>query len=285
MHDQVQRLMLHVAKLSKPAMANDSGSFYEGFFEEKSLDDAAYDLRFRLRRRVVQEAVVALPLRQDQIGRRARVVDIGCGVGDVLKSLPDNFVRLGLSYSSNDLALARRNCGDKISFLKGSAFELPLRDSSADVVIMLEVLEHLQDESRALNEIARVLRPGAFLVISVPNAHYFPDYFRLIGHYRHYTRASLTRTLEQSGFRVVRHLEQFPRTEKLHYYPYIALVGLHRALNKCGISQKSMYQRPILGRSYLGLAGVIERRARSRSSDRLAADERSTFVVAEKFGS
>jgi SAM-dependent methyltransferase len=46
---------------------------------------------------------------------------------------------------------------------------LPFRSESADLVVMLEVIEHLSDIPHAMGEIARVLKPGAIAVISTPN--------------------------------------------------------------------------------------------------------------------
>jgi ubiquinone/menaquinone biosynthesis C-methylase UbiE len=281
-HDHVQRFILRLSKLHKPALTDDHALFYSQFFEEKNLDEATYDLRLSLRREVVRDAIVALSLHHVRADRPPLIVDLGCGVGDILMTLPKEYLRIGISYSLNDLLLAKTNCDASVQFLKGSAFELALREDSADVVILLEVLEHLENERAALNEIARVLRPQGFLVISVPNTHYFPDYLRLIGHYRHYTLTSLSRSLADAGFTAVRYLEQWPRVQFLHYYPYVLLVALHRLLNCCGLGNASVYRRPVLGWVYSNLSHFIQRRVHPRGQVELAEDEGTTFLVAQK---
>ena len=79
--------------------------------------------------------------------------------------------------------------------------ELPFADESFDAVVAGEVLEHIEDESAALSEAARVLRPSGVLAVSVP-AH--PTWFgasdRWAGHVRRYTRESLESSLEVGGF-------------------------------------------------------------------------------------
>lgn len=59
--------------------------------------------------------------------------------------------------------------GDNLRFEQGNALALPLPDSSVDVVVSLETLEHVDDQERFLSEIIRVLRPDGFAVISTPD--------------------------------------------------------------------------------------------------------------------
>ena len=74
--------------------------------------------------------------------------------------------------------------------LQADLTDLPLPDGTFDGVVAGEVLEHIEAEGQALSEVARVLRPGGVLVLSVP-AH--PAWFgasdRWAGHVRRYTRA------------------------------------------------------------------------------------------------
>ena len=57
-----------------------------------------------------------------------------------------------------------------------------------DVALCLEVLEHIEDDQRAVREIHRVLRPDGLLIAAVPYTYYWPQYLKLLGHFRHYTR-------------------------------------------------------------------------------------------------
>lgn len=89
-------------------------------------------------------------------------------------------------------------------------FGLPgLQDASFDLVVMLEVIEHIVNAEHLLAEVRRVLKPGGALVLSTPNFAWLYNRLRiLIGqlshdegyHYRFFTRASLGRQLRSAGF-------------------------------------------------------------------------------------
>ena len=89
--------------------------------------------------------------------------------------------------------------------LRADLTDLPLPDGTFDGVVAGEVLEHIEAEGQALSEVARVLRPGGVLVLSVP-AH--PAWFgasdRWAGHVRRYTRASLADAIGDAGLELVR---------------------------------------------------------------------------------
>lgn len=77
------------------------------------------------------------------------------------------------------------------------AHSLPFVDESFDVVLMAEVLEHLRDADLALAEIARVMRPGGSLVLTVPflwGVHEAPH------DYRRFTEFGLVVAMEKAGF-------------------------------------------------------------------------------------
>jgi SAM-dependent methyltransferase len=78
-------------------------------------------------------------------------------------------------YVNGDIAPTER------SVLVFDAVALPIANSSVDVVMALEVLEHMPDPQKLLAEAARVLRPGGRLVLTVPfmfGVHDFRDYYR-----------------------------------------------------------------------------------------------------------
>jgi SAM-dependent methyltransferase len=85
-------------------------------------------------------------------------------------------------------------------FLAGSLTNLPLADDAVDLILCSEVLEHIQEDKAALGELARVLSPGGWLLISVPTlpAVFDPAHVR-----EGYTEEDLSTLLERSGFEVV----------------------------------------------------------------------------------
>jgi ubiquinone/menaquinone biosynthesis C-methylase UbiE len=93
-----------------------------------------------------------------KVGHIPFLIDVGCGQAPFL-----------YKFSYNQKVLIDIEKGiDDIDFLCCDVQALAIKDGCADMVLLNEVLEHVEDEKKALSEIYRVLRPGGFFVISVP---------------------------------------------------------------------------------------------------------------------
>ena len=118
--------------------------------------------------------------------RPRSVLEVGCGEGAVLEYLADRNPGTrfdGLELDPAALARARRRC-PRTSLLRGDVYTLPFAAQAYDLVLCLEVLEHLPDPGRALREIRRVARHG--LLLSVPHEPFFRLGNALRGrHWRH----------------------------------------------------------------------------------------------------
>jgi SAM-dependent methyltransferase len=108
-----------------------------------------------------------------------RVLDLGCGEGRHLIGalLAADLTAIGVDLSREDLLSGAKKTDDwalsvneprRPALAQASGYALPFPDSAFDAVICSEVLEHIPQLSRVLNEINRVLRPGGHLVVSVP---------------------------------------------------------------------------------------------------------------------
>jgi SAM-dependent methyltransferase len=133
-----------------------------------------------------------------EVPQGAKVLDVGCNSGEMLKLLKDSKECdvIGVDVSDPVLQLAR----DKgLKVLKADAENLPFDDASFDVVILREVLVHLHEPVKALKEIRRVLKADGFLLGSAPHANLERivwDDKRL--HHRYYDEDTLTRDLAQA---------------------------------------------------------------------------------------
>ncbi len=101
-----------------------------------------------------------------------RVLDIGCGTGDLLSLLVET---PGLAYVGHDpstgyIEAARERFGDRGEFLVGGVGEVPLEDASFDICVAKGVLHHLDDDlaEQLCDDAARMLRPGGRLVTMDP---------------------------------------------------------------------------------------------------------------------
>jgi len=143
------------------------------------------------------------------------VLENGCGVGMYLEQL-GNIAQfaIGLEYDLERAKLAY----SRFSIVVNAAGEyLPFEENFFDLILSHEVLEHVQDDRKAVTEIVRVLKPGGRLVLFVPNrgypfethgiywrgtyhfgniplVNYLPDFLRnrLAPHVRVYSERSLT---------------------------------------------------------------------------------------------
>lgn len=102
----------------------------------------------------------------------ARVLDIGCGMGEVLAKCPQ-YERLGVDIVAEFLPIARENGVDAI---EGEIEALPFPDEDFDAVLVLDILEHVLDLNAAVREALRVLRPGGHLVMRSPDSQDMSGY-------------------------------------------------------------------------------------------------------------
>ena len=105
-------------------------------------------------------------------GEHGRTLDLGCGTGSAFHMLRTReFEVVGIDMSSRMLAVAKQRYADdrRIQVSLGDAEFLPFAAASFDAVTCLGVFESLPDYAPTLREIARVLRPGGLLVLSVPS--------------------------------------------------------------------------------------------------------------------
>ena len=153
---------------------------------------------YRGRRRIVLEAIERLRLPAE-----ARLLDAGCGSGAML----DHLRRFG-SVTGVDVNVAaveyalERGAGP----VKTAAVDhLPFADQEFDLVLCLDVLEHVPDDRQVLAELRRVSSKGGFLIASVPA---YPALWSphdvAAGHCRRYRGGELRARAEDAGWRVLR---------------------------------------------------------------------------------
>lgn len=105
------------------------------------------------------------------------ILDAGCGWGYYLKLVSSlsthNFKLVGIDNHKQSIDKARVAVKNKnLKLLVGDITHMPFKANTFDKVILSEVAEHLENDEAAFKEIYRVLKPGGFLLITVPNANY-----------------------------------------------------------------------------------------------------------------
>jgi SAM-dependent methyltransferase len=154
-------------------------------YEHDTLAAEDWHWWYRGRRRIVEDAVAAL-----QLPPSADILDAGCGSGRNLAELR-RFGRLtGLEPSPTSVQAARvRGIG---TIVQSGIEAMPFEDASYDLTLCLDVIEHVDDDAVALRELRRVVRPGGFLIVTVPAyPRLWSRHDELNQHRRRYTRRVL----------------------------------------------------------------------------------------------
>lgn len=96
------------------------------------------------------------------LGRRCRILDLGCGAGFLSNHLArQGHVVTGLDASDESLAVARHHDGTGgVEYVTGDARVLPFEDASFDVVCAMDLLEHVETPEQVIAEVSRVLAPS-----------------------------------------------------------------------------------------------------------------------------
>ncbi len=155
------------------------------------------------------------------------VLDIACGTGygtHIMSGFNAKRV-LGVDLSEDAISYARQAYGMAgVEFLQASATSLPIGDSSIDVIVSFETIEHLNDPDRDayLKELFRVIKKSGTLILSTPNRRITsPGSHRPLNpyHLREYTLPELTQTLLAQRFRIQDVLGQRVRRKILAFIP------------------------------------------------------------------
>lgn len=150
-----------------------------------------------------------LKLSKPYIKENSKILDIGCGEGNLLSILP-KCKKYGIDIASRYVKIAKKK-NPKAVIKIGDVEKLPFKDGFFDFVFCTEVIEHVSNPKQLLKEIKRVLKPKAKALISTYN-HWnlrnililtvFTKKFVSKDHLREYNYWSLKRELEKEGFKI-----------------------------------------------------------------------------------
>lgn len=161
--------------------------------------DGRADLNFwfRARRRLTLDILAR------HVPPPRHVLELGCGTGYTLAGLQKAYPSatfVASDFQEQALAIAAKSAGDKTDFIRVDAGNLPFI-SEFDLIVALDVIEHIENDVGALAQMHAALKPGGSLLVSVPQHPFLwskADEFA--GHFRRYRRGELSCKLRQSGF-------------------------------------------------------------------------------------
>ncbi|NPV57667.1 MAG: class I SAM-dependent methyltransferase [Anaerolineae bacterium] len=131
------------------------------------------------------------------------MIEVGCGTGNVIKSLQPvcergHLIGLDLHYRGLALASRRVSCDLILGDINAPPFT-----SGLSIVGLFDVIEHLPDDGAILKSVQESLTDRGWMIISVPALPGLWSYFDVAAHHvRRYTRQDLARVITEAGFEV-----------------------------------------------------------------------------------
>jgi ArsR family transcriptional regulator len=136
------------------------------------------------------------------------VGDLGCGTGQVTAAVAPFVARvIAVDGSAAMLHAARKRLrgADNVDLRRGELEALPIDDARLDAATLMLVLHHVPDPAKALGEVARVLKPGARLLLVDMLPHDRESYRQQMGHvWLGFSDDHMQRVLTESGFQAIR---------------------------------------------------------------------------------
>ena len=137
----------------------------------------------------------------------AVVLEVGCSSGyllrDMREALPDAFL-IGADYVRGPLEVLADSMRT-VPILNFDLQRCPLPDASIDAVVLLNVLEHIEDDVSAVGHLLRILKPGGIAFVEIPaGPGLFDVYDKLLMHFRRYRLKGAVSLFADAGFTILK---------------------------------------------------------------------------------
>jgi methionine biosynthesis protein MetW len=153
------------------------------------------------------------------IGRRLKVLDIGCGTGRLGEKLrlEKNCYVVGVEANDQAVSLAKQRLNDVILADIERLSSLPYLEKNFDVIVFADVLEHLKDPKKALTFFKEYLKDEGYIIASIPNVANWTVRIKLLlgrwnykerglldkTHVRFFTLITAKKLMDDCGFKIV----------------------------------------------------------------------------------
>jgi len=191
---------------------------------------------YRIRRKMVHDLIRNLCPGRNNL----KILDAGCGTGGMLIEL----ARYGNVYGVDESERAVNYCLRKSipRVLLSGVSSLPYKSDMFDIVTILDVLEHINDDSSAVREIQRVLKPGGYCIIFVPAFSFLWSITDVVSkHFRRYNMSSLLMLLSNSQLKVTR-----KSYFNFFLFPPIAIIRILVRLFKLPVKSENGFSHGII---------------------------------------
>jgi ubiquinone/menaquinone biosynthesis C-methylase UbiE len=138
-----------------------------------------------------------------------KILDIGCGTGIVMKKLEKYGEVYGMDISEEAIKFCNKRGIKNIS--KSSALKIPYKNDYFDLITILDVLEHVDEDQKTLEEINRVLKREGICILTVPAFSFiWSEHDIALHHKRRYNLKFLSLNIKKAGMKL----------EKASYYNF-----------------------------------------------------------------
>lgn len=157
----------------------------------------------------------------------SKILDCGCGIGIFCKILNENgFLNvLGIDMDESDLKCARKVC----TVRKMDCRNLKFKGKTFDIILALNIIEHLSKPSKFLNNMRKIIKNNGVLILSLPNTTSLRKFFKktitILEHVNYWSYKSFERFLNENRFKV---LDMKP----IGRFPFLLLCNTFMVLSK-----------------------------------------------------
>lgn len=164
--------------------------------------------------------------------KTGRVLDVGCAYGLMLKRFPDAFEKFGVDVSDYAITEAKKRLFKATLRVINVEDEIPFPKEFFDVAICNDVLEHLENPSRALENTRNVLKKDGILYITAPNLNWLRKKFlgyvdKKEHHISLFSHRVLLDLLSKVGFEIIEHWTYLNLS--LHFIKFKSNLGTESA--------------------------------------------------------
>ena len=173
------------------------------------MDKSIYDIYYHLERehwwfQARQEIVLSLLAQHYPLLKEAHVLDIGAGTGSYIETLTKMGIQTeGHDASDKAIAYLKSKTHGKVEKKSFPEDYVANPDGQYDVILLLDVLEHLKDDSAGMRQAFRLLKTGGVLIITVPAIKsMWSPYDAISHHYRRYRAKELKALVDNTSAKI-----------------------------------------------------------------------------------
>lgn len=193
----------------------------------------------------------------DRYADKGKVLDIGAGTGKMLAELKEKGWKItGVDGEKEAIEWSKKR-GIKIQRCNLRHGKLPFKANSFDLVLALDVLEHLTNTQAALTEAKRVVKPGGLIIATTPAYQWLYGYWdKMLGHRRRYTSKTMKTLFRTIGLKI-KYLGYF---STLWFLPAVLVRKTKSILRMTSVSDFQTTPLPVFSLSLLKTLSIMERR-------------------------